>query len=129
MDPEERSYGSRSLIDLSIFDPRQEQSKHKAYWAVGLGNLLGEGWRLCYTDGTGRKGEVAEAYYSEDKKGNAEILWGVRRLHELGSRWREAGHSHRSGRRGGRNDLLVSDSQTAYTQCPTSAKSTRPVPI
>jgi len=69
---EERSYGNRddnaptSLIDLTTLEPQDERSKHQAYWAAGLNNLLDEGWRICYTDGAGREGEVAAGIFSEE---------------------------------------------------------------
>ena len=81
--PEERSCGNRddttptSLIDLTILEPQDERSKHQAYWAVGLSNLIDEGWRLCYTDGTGREQQVAAGVYSEDRKGNPPRTYGA----------------------------------------------------
>jgi len=78
-----RPYGDRgdsqttSLIDLTIFDPKQEQSKHKAYWAVGLDHLLEEGWRVCFTDGSSRESLVAGACYSGDRKGGGLRLYGA----------------------------------------------------
>jgi len=54
--------------------PRDDRSKHHAYWAVGLNNLLDEGWRLC---GTGRKGEAAAGIFSEDRKGNTPSVYGA----------------------------------------------------
>ena len=80
--PEERSYGNRDdlaptpLIDLTILEPRDERSKHQAYWVVGLKNLLDEGWRVCYTSGTGRGGEVAAGVFSEDRNGNPKRAMG-----------------------------------------------------
>jgi len=35
-----------------------------------VGTLLGEGWRVCYTDGTGRDNRIAEAYHREDRSDN-----------------------------------------------------------
>ena len=71
-EPEERQYGNRedttptSLLDLTILEPTDERSKHQTYWASGLGNLLNEGYRVCYTDGTGRVGQAAAGVFSED---------------------------------------------------------------
>ncbi|KAF8451682.1 hypothetical protein BGX38DRAFT_1182174, partial [Terfezia claveryi] len=37
-------------------------------WAVKIGNILEEGWRICFTDGTGRGGHTA-SLFSEDWRG------------------------------------------------------------
>ena len=73
---EERSLGNcddtvhTALTDLTILAPQGERSKHQAYWDVRLNHLLDEGWRLCYTDGTGREGQVGAGVYSHDRRGN-----------------------------------------------------------
>lgn len=58
--PAEFSYSNRddtrsfALINEPIMDPASEQSKILGYWAGSIGGILDEGWRVCYTDGTGR---------------------------------------------------------------------------
>ena len=80
---EERSYGNRddctptSLTVLTILELQDQRSKHQAYWTAGLSNLLDEGWRLCYRDGTGREGEVAAGVYSEDSRANNARCYGA----------------------------------------------------
>ena len=49
--------------------PRDERPKHKGYWAGTLGGHLDGGWRVSYTDGTGRKSETAAEVFSQDAKG------------------------------------------------------------
>ena len=66
-------YNPTALTDLSILEPRDENSKVRAYWELGLNNLLDEGWRLCYTDGLG----VAAGVFSEDRKGNPTRTYGA----------------------------------------------------
>jgi len=79
MEPEERSYGKRddtshtSLIDFTIMDPSEERSKTKAFWALGLEALKEEGWRVSYTDGSGRDGKVAGGVFSEDRRRGAGV--------------------------------------------------------
>ena len=82
MQPEERSYGDRddtcktTLNNLTILEPEDQRSHYQAYWASGLGYLLDAGWRLCYTDVTGREGEVAAGVYSEERRGNPpDLAW------------------------------------------------------
>jgi len=53
-----------SLRDLKIFDPSEERSKTKSFRAVGLGHLKEEGWRLFYTDGSGRGGAAAAGVFT-----------------------------------------------------------------
>jgi len=80
--PEERSCGQSNntattpLIDLTILEPQDEKSHTPGYWQAGLGTLLDEGWRVCYTDGTGREGETAAGVYSHDRKGNPPRSYG-----------------------------------------------------
>jgi len=71
-----------SLTNLSLFDPKDKRSKDQGYWAVELDNLLDEGWRLCYTDGTGGEGKVAAGVFT--------VVLSSRRLETVRQ---ESGHS------------------------------------
>jgi len=55
-----------SLHSLTLLEPFDEWSKHAGYWQEGLEDLLDEGRRVCYTDGTERGGKRAGAIYWED---------------------------------------------------------------
>jgi len=44
---------------------------------ASIGTLLDGGWRLCYTDGTGREGQVAAGVFSEDRKANPSQTYGT----------------------------------------------------
>lgn len=52
-----------------IIDQTSERSKHQGYWGADIGSILDEGWRVCYTEGTGIQGMVARAAYSTDREG------------------------------------------------------------
>lgn len=73
--PAELSFGNRddrrtfAIINEPIMDPASEQSKIMGYWAGSIGSILDEGWRECYTDGTGRDSGTASPVHSEDRKG------------------------------------------------------------
>lgn len=56
---------------MELPGPQDERSKHKGHWAGTLGGLLEAGWRLSYTDGTGRK-EGAAAVFSQDWRGGGD---------------------------------------------------------
>ncbi|RPB23395.1 hypothetical protein L211DRAFT_838891 [Terfezia boudieri ATCC MYA-4762] len=59
-DPSELSYGDRhdtrvfALNHEAIMDPGSELSKAAGYWYGTLDRILDEGWRVCYSNGTGR---------------------------------------------------------------------------
>lgn len=64
-------------VRMRIFHPgggssiaSDQYSNVKGGWAAKIGGLLDEGWRVCYTDGTGRQGHSASAMVSEDRRGN-----------------------------------------------------------
>jgi len=75
VDPLERSYGCRQdtctvpLTHYPLLDPKDANSKSKAYWAGAIGGRMREGWRVGYTDGAGINGMAASAVYSEDWTG------------------------------------------------------------
>lgn len=57
-----------AITDVNLFHPQDERSKTAGYWQLGIDNLMDEGWRICYTDGTGgRTGKTAAGTYCQDK--------------------------------------------------------------
>lgn len=65
------NYSNPSSLTLNVlYDPLDPYSKTKGGWAAKIGGMLDEGWRVCYTDGTGRQGHAASAMFSEDRRGN-----------------------------------------------------------
>jgi len=71
---DERSYGDcqditttpTALLHLTMLDPSDGRSKDKGYWAGTIWARMEEGWRFCYTDGTGLGGQAASGVYSEN---------------------------------------------------------------
>lgn len=65
------SFGDREdrsqppLRYMELFDPQDKRSEHKAHWAGKLGKLKDQGFRLVFTDGTGREGHSAAGICSE----------------------------------------------------------------
>jgi len=53
-----------SLLRIELLSP-DKRSEHKGYWAAMLEALLKDGWKLTYTDGTGRNDEVAGGIYRD----------------------------------------------------------------
>jgi len=81
--PEENlSWGDSSsrlpsnLIDLSIFDPGQEQSKSQGLCVQELDNLMEGGWRIAYIDGTEADGHTASGVFSIDVRNNPTAPYG-----------------------------------------------------
>lgn len=63
-------YKPSSLTPITLYKPSDPYSNTKGGWAAKIGRMLDEGWRVCYTDGTGRQGHAASAVTSEDRRGN-----------------------------------------------------------
>jgi len=65
--PESRSYGNRdsldsvSIIYLPLLDPKNQRSKEKEIWAGTIRGLVEQGWKVIYTDGTGKAQGAAGA--------------------------------------------------------------------
>jgi len=63
--PEEISWGDAQshrkgqLKLISLLQPQDPRSREKGYWAASLAQLVRDGWKLAYSDGTGRDSEVA----------------------------------------------------------------------
>ncbi|KAF8423068.1 hypothetical protein EV426DRAFT_705569 [Tirmania nivea] len=60
-----------SAQQLTTLDSRIKELSQDVPTLVDLsGPLVEEGWRACHTDGTGRAGHHASAFYTEDRRGN-----------------------------------------------------------
>lgn len=64
------------VLDLTIFDPAQEESKTAGLWATHLDSLRDRGWRVAYTDGSGAEGIHAAGVTSEGPCGWAGKSYG-----------------------------------------------------
>ncbi|KAF8415586.1 hypothetical protein EV426DRAFT_663716 [Tirmania nivea] len=64
---------SSSLIPRPLLEPDDPFSGDKGRWQAKIGSLMEEGWRICYTDGTGRDNQHASAFYSEDRRNNPSL--------------------------------------------------------
>jgi len=68
------SFGDNDSLDLvhithiELMFPKQESSKYKGYWAGMIQDLMEDGWRITYTDGTGRKEWAAAAVVSRCRR-------------------------------------------------------------
>lgn len=50
-----------SITDMSIMRSTDPRSEHRGPWLATLSGFLEEGWRLCYSDGSGAEGHAASA--------------------------------------------------------------------
>ena len=77
--PEEISYGNLTdckeansdLLHIKLIEPGSEASKEKYLWAAHLGRLRKDGWELAYSDGTGREGQAAAAFFTNRNQGGS----------------------------------------------------------
>ena len=80
--PQELSMGNREdrtsppLIDARIFDPQDDRSKSKTHWLAALAQRRQEGFRMVYTDGSGKDGQTAAGVFSTDIRGNEDRSYG-----------------------------------------------------
>ena len=57
---------------LETCDPQDQRSESKAHWEALIGNLLEQGWRVAFSDGTGREGHYAAGLWSSDRRGGTD---------------------------------------------------------
>jgi len=78
-DPSQLSYGSSTdtrsvpITDLILFEPEDHCSKYMGYWTARISELLDKGWRICYTDGSGKGSHVAAAIATENRRNVSHI--------------------------------------------------------
>jgi len=80
--PEEISWGDAQshrqgqLRQISLLQPQDPRSREKGYWAASLAQLTKDGWKLAFSDGTGRGSEVASGVFIQDVKDRGARLGG-----------------------------------------------------
>ena len=64
------------LTDMQLLQPEDTRSEYEALWLAMIGEKLGEGWRVAYSDGCGRDNHNSFACHREDRRGNQEMTTG-----------------------------------------------------